>query len=310
MHYVDLQINGYAGVDFNQDDLTAAQLRSACRQLAAGGVEAILATIITDTTASMERRLANIVRHREADPLIARLIVGIHIEGPFLNPTDGYRGAHPADAIRPASPDVMNRLLDAGGGLTRLVTLAPEQDRDMTVTRMLCEQGIVVAAGHSDASLDELRAALDAGLSLYTHLGNGCPMLLPRHDNIIQRVLSMDDRLRISFIADGVHVPFHALKNYLRCAGLERCLVVTDAVAPAGLGPGLYRLGRWEMAIGEDMVSRAPDGSHLIGAAITMRRTHENLVKEMGLEDSQARWLLYDHPRRLLGLPAAITPEI
>ena len=302
MPYCDLQINGYGGVDFNQDDLAADRLHDVCVMLEEAGVEAILATIITDTMERMERRLANIARHRAADPLIARIIAGVHIEGPFINAADGYRGAHPADAVRPADVDLMRRLLDAAGGLTRLVTLAPENDPDLATTRFIASQGIIVAGGHSNADLQTLHAAVDAGLSLWTHLGNGCPMQMHRHDNIIQRVLSMDDRLRISFIADGVHVPFFALGNYLKAAGVERCVVVTDAVAPAGLGPGLYKLGRWEMKIGEDMVSRAPDGSHLIGSAITMPRTYENLVRQLGLSEQQAKYLTYDHPRKMIGL--------
>jgi N-acetylglucosamine-6-phosphate deacetylase len=126
----------------------------------------------------------------------------------------------------------MDRLLDAAGGLTRLVTLAPERDAGLKVTRRLAGQNIVVVAGHCDSTLEELRTAIDAGLTLFTHLGNGCPMQRHRHDNIIQRALSLHDRLLLCLIADGAHVPFPALGNYMRAAGLDRCVVVTDAIAP------------------------------------------------------------------------------
>ena len=158
----------------------------------------------------------------EQDPLVREVIWGIHIEGPFLNETPGYVGAHPPQAVRPADVDAMKRLLEAAGGLARLVTLAPERDPGSKVVRYLARQKVLVSAGHCDPSFDELRAAIDAGLSLFTHLGNGCPMMLPRHDNIIQRVLALRDRLTIMFIADGVHVPPLALGNYLRLAGIER----------------------------------------------------------------------------------------
>src|SRR5690606_13516502 len=125
----------------------------------------------------------------------------------------------------------MRRLLDAGGGLVKLVTLAPEQDTAARVTALLAREGIAVAAGHTNASLDQLRRACDAGLRLFTHLGNACPMLMPRHDNIIQRALSLRDRITCCFIADGVHVPFVALGNYLALVGAERCVVVSDAMA-------------------------------------------------------------------------------
>ena len=171
------------------------------------------------------------------------VIWGIHIEGPFINETPGYVGAHPPRAVRPADVDAMKRLLDAAGGLTRLVTLAPERDSGMKLVRHLADEKILVSAGHCDPSLDQLRAAIDAGLSMFTHLGNGCPLLLDRHDNIIQRVLSLRERLTICFIADGVHIPPMALGNYLRLVGIERSVVVTDAICAARLGPGRYTPG-------------------------------------------------------------------
>jgi len=300
--FFDLQVNGYGGVDFNQDDLTADALHRACERVEADGVAGILATIITDNLERMTRRLAALVRLREQDPLAKRVIAGLHIEGPFISPVKGYVGAHPADAVRRANADEMKRLLDAGGGLTRLVTLAPEVDDGAKVTRMLAKQGVCVSAGHTDASLVDLRAAIDAGLTLFTHLGNGCPMEMNRHDNIIQRALSLCDRLRIMFIADGVHVPYVALRNYIRLCGTERSIVVSDAVAPAGLGPGRYTLGRWDLLIGDDMVARAPDGSHFVGSAMTMQQAYANLTGPVGLSPAEATRLTRDNPMRAIGL--------
>jgi len=164
---------------------------------------------------------------------------------------------------------------------------------------MLAGGGVVVSAGHTDASLDQLRAAIDAGLSMFTHLGNGCPMTMHRHDNIVQRALHLRERIWLCFIADGVHVPPVALKNYLDLAGTDRSIVVTDAIAPAGLGPGRYTLGRWDLTIGEDRVARSPDGSHFVGSATTMRVAHENL-RRFGLSDADCRALLCANPRRAL----------
>ena len=300
--YFDLQVNGYGGVDFNRDDLSADDLHAACQKLRDDGVSGILATIITEELDVMQARLRRIATLRERDELARQLIAGFHIEGPFINPNPGFRGAHPADAIAPADEEAMKRLLEAAGGLTRLVTLAPERDAGCKVTRLLVESGVRVAAGHCDASLDQLKAACEAGLSLFTHLGNGCPMELNRHDNIVQRALSLSERLWCCFIADGAHVPFFALGNYLRCVGIERAIIVTDAIAPASLGPGTYTLGRWNLQIGADMVARAPDGSHLVGAAITMPQSAANLRAQLGLEDAQIAQLIIHNPRRALGL--------
>lgn len=299
--FVDLQVNGYGGVDFNQDGLTPEALHHACDVMRRDGVTHALATIITEDLSVMSKRLTRLAELRDRDDLVASVVAGFHVEGPFINETDGYRGAHPLDAVRPASVEAMAELVEAGQGLVRLVTLAPERDGQAQTTRWLADRGILVAAGHCNPSLDELDAALDAGLSLFTHLGNGCPMQMHRHDNIVQRALSRADRMRLCFIADGAHVAFFALRNYVRAAGAERCVLVSDAVAPAGLGPGRYTLGRWELDIGEDLVARAPDGSHLVGSALGMSRGYENLYERAGLTRHEAELLAKFNPAELLG---------
>lgn len=300
--YFDAQINGYAGVDFNGEDVTAENLHEVCARLEKENVGGILATIITDKVDLMCQRLARIVALRQRDPLIQKIIAGFHIEGPFLNETPGYRGAHPPDAIHPANIDEAERLLDAAGGLTRILTLAPDRDPDYRVTRMLAKRGVTVSAGHCNPSLDQLRGAIDAGLRLYTHLGNGCPMQMHRHDNIIQRALSFSKELTFGIIADLTHVPPFALGNFFRAAGIDRCFVVTDAINAAGLGPGTYRLARWEVVIGEDLVVWAPDKSHFVGSAVTMPKTYANLTEKIGLTAAQARQLMCINPRKAIGL--------
>ena len=298
MNYLDLQVNGYAGVDFNREDLDAEAFARACQTIASDGVTEFLPTICTEKLDIMYGLLQKLVKLREQDPLVRRIVAGIHIEGPFISDVEGYRGAHPPDAIRLADVDEMKRLLDAADGLTRIVTLAPERDKNLAITKMLVSQGIVVAAGHCDPTIKELTAAIDAGLSMFTHLGNGCPMHVHRHDNIVQRVLSLADKLWITFIADGAHVPMHALGNYLKAAGMDRCIIVSDAVAPAGLGPGRYTVGRRKLLVGEDLVARSPDGLYLIGSALTMQQAERNLREQLGLGDKQIRQLMVDNPRR------------
>jgi len=301
--YVDLQVNGYKGVDFNRDGLTAEGLHQACEALAADGVAGILATITTDDVDAMCGRLRRLAELRQRDTFAQEMVVGFHIEGPFLNETEGYRGAHPARWVRPAGVEPTQRLLDAAMGLTRLVTLAPERDAGLATTKMLVGQGIVVSAGHCNPTLDQLDAAIDAGVSMFTHVGNGCPPLIPRHDNIIQRVLSRADRLWPCFIADGAHVELMALGNYLRAAGTDRSIVVTDAVEQAGLGPGRYDFGGFGMIdIGSDLIARAPDGTHLLGSVVTMPKAIQNLKGAVGLSDHQVAQLTVINPRRAIGL--------
>ena len=304
--YVDLQVNGYAGVDFNGDDLSVDGLHQACERLREDGVAGVLATIITDELPRMAARLARIATIHRQDALVREVVWGVHVEGPFLNETPGYCRAHPAHAVRPAAIGEMTQLLDAADGLVRLVTLAPERDSGMKLIRHLADRKILVSAGHCDPSLDQLRAAVDAGLSMFTHLGNGCPMTLHRHDNIIQRVLSLRDRLTLCFIADGFHIPVPAMGNYLLLAGFERSIVVSDAISAARLGPGRYWLGSQSVEIGADGTARSADGLHFVGSTATMPRMAALLREEVGLAEDAVRRLLSDNPGRLL---AALFPS-
>jgi N-acetylglucosamine-6-phosphate deacetylase len=299
--FVDLQVNGYAGVDFNQDHLSAEKLRFAYEQLREDGVAGILATIVTAELPQMLLRLERVADACRSDPLVRDVVWGIHIEGPFLNQSPGYAGAHPPAAMCPANIDVMKRLLDAADGLARLVTLAPECDAGCQVTRWLAAQKILVSAGHCDPTLDELRAAIDAGLSLFTHLGNGCPMMLHRHDNIIQRALSLRERLTLCFIADGTHVPPVALGNYLALAGADRTILVTDAISAARLGPGRYTLGGESVTIGDDLVAWSADHSHFVGSTTTMPRMAALLRQQLHLSDEEIENLVCRNPRKVLG---------
>ena len=149
--YFDLQVNGYAGVDFNSDDTNTDKFALACRSLKKDGVDGILATVITDDLDAMCRRLQSICRAREADSATRSMIRGIHIEGPFINGQPGFVGAHPAKSVRPADTESMKRLFDAAEGLAQVVTLAPERDPGSAVTRMLVDQNVVVSAGHFNA---------------------------------------------------------------------------------------------------------------------------------------------------------------
>jgi N-acetylglucosamine-6-phosphate deacetylase len=303
MGFFDLQVNGFGGCDFNAEHLQSQSIEAISERLLQEDVDSILVTLITDSIPAMVRRLQSLVCLRRSLPSFRKVTRGFHIEGPFLNPADGYRGAHPRDAILMADRSVMQELLDAADGLVRLVTLAPECDPGLRVTRMLSDSGVVVSAGHTDASLETLKAAIDAGLTMFTHLGNGCPSVVPRHDNIIHRVLSLRERLWICFIADGAHIPFFVLKTYLDLVGTERAIVVTDAMAGAGCAPGRYRLGRLELDIGDDLIARSPDGLHLAGSTVTMKQSLANLTEKLGFSPEVASSLLSENPRRAMREP-------
>lgn len=297
---IDLQVNGYGGVDFNADELSLQEVLSVCERLAADGVDGILATIITAPLDAMTHRIARMARWIDEVPEVAARIHGLHIEGPFISPVTGYVGAHPPTAVLPASQAAAAQLIDAGGGHVRLLTLAPEHDAGFAVTRWLADQGILVAAGHSDASRDQLRGAIDAGLRLYTHLGNGCPGMMHRHDNIIQRVLSLADSLAISFIADGHHVPPMALRNYLALVPEEQIVIVSDAISAAGLGAGEFQLSGQTVYVDEAGAAWSADRTHFAGSAATLPKMRSVLL-EMGYPTERINRWMADNPARLLG---------
>lgn len=300
--YFDLQVNGYAGIDFNQNGLSLDDLIQACVKLKADGVESILATIITADFSDMIKRVSNLASFSKQSEIIAEMIKGIHLEGPFINGAAGYRGAHPQEFILRASVERMSMLLEACGGLLKLVTLAPENDDECQVIKYLHRLGITVSAGHCDPSAEQLEQAVNAGLSMFTHLGNGCPQLLHRHDNIIQRALSLKDKLWLCFIADGHHVPFHALRNYIALVGVDRVIITTDAMAAAGAKEGLYTLSDITLEVGEDKVVREPGKSNFAGSAIDMKSSAENLGQQLGLTPEQIHQVTYANAIAALNL--------
>ena len=299
MKAIDLQVNGYAGTDFCSANLTAEELHSGCQALDADGFDGILATLITDSVESLCTKLRNLVKLREQDDLAKQRILGFHVEGPFLNPGTGYIGAHEPQHVSQATPEAARQLLEAGDGLVKLVTLAPEQDPGAATTKFLASQGVRVAAGHCNPSLDELSAAIDAGLSMVTHFGNGCPVDLPRHDNVLQRFLHFRKDLHFSFIPDGAHAPFFALRNYIDLIGLDRITMTTDAITAAGLGPGLHELSGITVEVDEAGVARRPGSPNLAGSTLTLPRMLKCLREGLGLDEQQSTQVLDTNPRKL-----------
>lgn len=299
MKYIDIQINGYAGIDFNGAPVTEPQFTHVADKLIAGDVEAILLTLITDDTAAIEARLHNFTKLIDSNPVWKKLVPAFHIEGPCISPVDGYRGAHPLDKVVPADISIYKRLMDAAPGRIAMVTLAPEADPGMKLTRWLVEQGIIVAIGHTNASMDQLKEVEAAGATIYTHLGNGCAHLVDRHDNVINRALSLE-KLKYSMIPDGHHLPWFLIKNWIKVAGLDRVVFTSDCISAADAPPGRYRIGPWDVEVGANKRVQPPGKNHLAGSALTMREACDNAIRHIGLTPRQAQALTYDHPASLI----------
>jgi len=236
---VDLQVNGYRGNDLNADDLSIDTVRSLAEDLLATGVTTFVPTLITAPEQKLLRNLEVVADARRAHPLLRHMIPFVHIEGPHIDPADGPRGAHPVEHVRPPDISEFLRWQQASGGLVGMVTLSPHHSEAAAYIRTLCEHGVRVSIGHTNATGDQIRSAVDAGARLSTHLGNGIAQLLPRHPNPIWSQLA-EDRLTATFIADGHHLPGDTLIAMLRAKTPSRSILISDLVAHAGLPAGRY----------------------------------------------------------------------
>jgi N-acetylglucosamine-6-phosphate deacetylase len=303
---VDLQVNGYFGFDLNDHALTPERVGLLTRKLFEHGVTRYLPTLITASEDSLLQALAAIAAARTADPVLARAIPGIHVEGPFISPADGARGAHPRDQVRDPDRAEVERWQEACGGLVRLVTLSPHTDAAIALVADLTAMGIRVAIGHTEATPDQIRAAAQAGAVLSTHLGNGAPAMLPRHPNVIWAQLG-EDRLTASFIADGHHLPADTFRSMLRAKGPGRSILVSDVAAPGGLEPGIY-----DQPIG-GRVQLWPDGRlgtpgtpFLAGAALTLDYCVARAATMANLSLGDALDLATTAPAALIGSPSGL----
>ena len=272
----DLQVNGFGGIDFNGQDLTADRVQEALQRMRATGVTRCLPTLITSSFEDFAARAR--VLSRTISPAIA----GIHMEGPYLSPEDGPRGAHPREHIKPASVDDFRRRQDAADGRIVLVTLAPEAGGAIALIEHLAASAVRVACGHTAATPEQIARAVAAGATLATHLGNGCAHMLPRHPNTIWELLAAD-AVFASFIVDGHHLPPATVKSMLRAKGLDRSILVTDAVAAAGCAPGTHTLGGVTCELSADGRVSLPGTPYLAGSALTMDRAIANTVRFTGL---------------------------
>jgi N-acetylglucosamine-6-phosphate deacetylase len=290
----DLQVNGFAGVDFNDPATTPADVRRAAAAMQATGVTSFLPTLISsslDAFAACARTIA------ASD---APGIAGLHMEGPYIAPGDGPRGAHDPAAMVPASLDDFNRRQDAAGGTIRLVTLAPEVRGALDLIPQLVAMNIRVAIGHTEAGGEILREAAARGATLSTHLGNGCPAVLPRHPNLLWEQLALDS-LQASFIADGHHLADSTLKAMLRAKTTARSLLVTDATAAAGCPPGEYTIGNRRVRLGAAGRVTLADGERLAGSALTLDVAVGNLVRGTGVPIDDALAMASTQPAAYLG---------
>jgi N-acetylglucosamine-6-phosphate deacetylase len=299
---VDLQVNGYGGYDFNTLPVTSHTVHEVTRRLWQEGVTSYLPTIVTNSDTAISEVLRVMDETLSNHPLLADCIPGIHLEGPFISPQDGPRGAHDIRYVRKPDFAQFERWQQAAGGRIRIVTLSPEWDGSDTFIERCVASGVHVSIGHTSATTEQIERAVAAGASLSTHLGNGAHPVLPRHPNYIWDQLAHDG-LWACVIADGFHLPPSVLKVILR-AKQGRVMVVSDSVYLAGQSPGFYEthIGGRVVLTPEGKLHLADHPELLAGSVLSLRHGVANLVR-FGLCSLADAWDLASvHPARYLKL--------
>jgi N-acetylglucosamine-6-phosphate deacetylase len=294
---IDLQVNGFAGVDYNSPDVTLEEIAHSAEAQRATGVTRFLPTVITGSHDRMTGALRRLAAARDQVPAIA----GFHVEGPFISPEDGPRGAHPKEHVRPPDREEFLRLQDAAGGAIRLLTLAPETPGAPALIEFAVSQGVVVSIGHTGAAAGHIHDAIRAGATMSTHLGNGCHLVMPRHPNYIWDQMAADE-LYTGLIVDGIHLPPSFVKVAVRAKGLDKCILVTDATMPATCAPGRYWLGHVEVELTPENRVQIPGTRTLAGSALRMDHGVENLIRFAGISLSEALRMATVNPARALGM--------
>lgn len=302
---VDLQVNGYAGVDFQQDGVGLEELLHAARRLRADGCTRWLLTLISDAWPKMLARLRHLRALRAQSSELQQCLVGWHVEGPFLSAEPGFCGAHDPTVMCDPTPERIAELRQAAGSDPVLLTLAPERAGALEAIAQAAALGITVSLGHTNASRQRLAEAVAAGAVAFTHLSNACPRLIDRQDNILWRVLETPG-LRVSLIPDGAHVSPPLFRFIHRLLDPAAIFYVSDAMAAAGAPPGRYQLGRLNLEVGPDQVVWFPGTGNLAGSTLKPMDGVFRAAQMLGCA-WQETWLRYsDQPARLMGFEAGL----
>lgn len=296
---IDIQINGYVGVDFADQDLTMEEIRIVTEALWKEGVTTFLPTLITADRESLKNSFS-ILSNAMKDVEAGKSIPGFHLEGPYISPIQGFRGAHLAKYIREPDWDEFLELQQAANNGIKLLTLAPEIEGAIPFIKKCTQNGVVVSLGHHNGNAEEIQEAADAGASMSTHLGNGCANMINRHNNPLWPQLA-DDRLSTSLIVDGFHLNEEEVQCFYKIKGNNRTILVSDALDLAGLEPGVYTRWEREVVLTPDVV-KFPAENVLAGAASPIRKCVENMMKYTQCSLSEAIQMASTNPARLMGL--------
>jgi len=296
--FVDLQVNGFLGIDFSAPGLELGQFRSVVFALRERGTVAFCPTVITAPMDVYEQNLP-VLAKAMSEPDLSPHLLGIHLEGPFISPRDGARGAHPARHVQLPSIPTYDRLQDLAAGQISLFTLAPELPGAEELIRYVRSIGPTVSLGHHLADRNAITRACDKGAVASTHLGNGIPNLLPRHPNPIWDQLD-EQRLSAMLIVDGHHLPDSFVRVVVRGKTSRRVIVVSDAAPIAGLPPGNYETLGQEVVLEQSGRIWNPRGDHLVGSSACLLDCMNHLASLNLLSETELWQVGYHNPLDLI----------
>jgi N-acetylglucosamine-6-phosphate deacetylase len=248
----------------------------------------------------MARSLRAIASACRDDPRVARAVVGVHVEGPYISPEDGPRGAHPCAHIRPPDWEEFVEFQGSADGRIRLLTLSPEWPDAPAFIHRVASSGVAVAVGHTAATSEQIQEAVRAGARLSTHLGNGSHAVLPRHPNYLWDQLAADE-LAASIIVDGHHLPPAVVKTFIRAKGIERTILISDAVALAGMPAGDYDWLGLKVTLSPEGRVSLTGTPYLAGSALDLASALPRVMRDAGIGLADAVTMAAANPARLLG---------
>tara|TARA_B100001175_G_C19499640_1_gene637353 strand:+ start:1373 stop:2587 length:1215 start_codon:yes stop_codon:yes gene_type:complete len=296
---IDIQINGFFGVDFSGPDLTVEDVKKATKALWRAGVTSYFPTIITSEFSRMKENFTVLAKAME-DPEIGNSIPGFHLEGPYISPINGFRGAHLEKYTRKPDWQEFLDLQNAAKNNIKLITLAPELDGAIPFIKKCVDNGVIVSLGHHNGSVSQIRDAVNAGARMATHLGNGCANMINRHYNPLWPQLS-EDLITPSIIADGFHLTREEVRTFYKTKGADNIILVSDALDLAGLPPGEYIRGERKLLLTPDVV-KFPDINALAGAASPISRCIEVMMEFTQCGLAEAITMACTNPAKMFSL--------
>jgi N-acetylglucosamine-6-phosphate deacetylase len=294
--WIDVQVNGYAGVDYNSPVTPHEEIGRSIDVLHSTGTARFFPTVITGSPEGMLESLRNLARAKSALPN-GGAMEAFHVEGPHISPDDGPRGAHPRQWVRPPDIDEYRRWQDVTDGSIRIVTISPEWPEAPRYIETLASEGVVASIGHTKASAEQIEAAVSAGATMSTHIGNGAHGEMRRHPNYLWDQLA-EDRLTAGLIVDGIHIGQAFLKVALRAKTVARAFLVTDAAMPAMAAPGIYRLGDQDVEHTTDGRVVLAGQTRLAGSALRMDHALRNVMRMTGISLVEAIAMATRNPAR------------